>query len=107
MNFRALAGAFDSFLELLDFTVQIPAFGSPLLTGNIEILFELLPQLPGILELLFVLRLDLLDQLLGGGFRPSNSVQVDQLIFAFQLSAAHLRALAPGDPYSIQQPVGY
>ena len=89
LNFGGLPRALDGFFKLLDFADQVPALRPPLITGGLEVFFELLLKFLRVLQLFLVLRLDLFDELLCRRFGPGDSVKVDGFVFAFQLGASH------------------
>ena len=83
------------FFELLDLGIQVSAFCPPLIARSLEVFFELLLLFLHVFQLQFVLRLDLLDQLLRRAFRPRDRIKIDRLVLALEFGATHLGAFEP------------
>ena len=98
---RSFASPLGGFLELLDFTVEIPPFRAPLFAGILEL------QAFHFLQFLFVLRLDFRDELLRSGFRPRHCIEVYWFGFAPEFRTAHLRAFETGFFRGVIEHIGY
>ena len=93
---RGRACAFESLLELFDFASESAALGTPLVPSFFELIFEIVLKFFLISKPLFVLRLHLLNELLGRGFGPGNGIQIDGFVFPLELGAAHFCAFEAG-----------
>src|SRR5207249_9499554 len=83
---RGRACAFESLLELFDFASESAALGTPLVPSFFELILEIVLKFFLISEPLFVLRLHLLNELLGRGFGPGDRIQIDGFVFPLELA---------------------
>ena len=95
LRLRRLPRLLDILFEVLDLDIEVAALRPPLIAGGLEVFFELLLLFPQVLQLQFVLRLDLLDQLLGRAFGPRDRIKIDRLVLALEFCATHPRAFEP------------